>query len=237
MTLPPPQKPAGSQLSYLPFILTFLFMLSMGVLFLPMNGDSTVLQVLTSPLKLNSMQTWWYICRASGLTAFLLLWLSNVWGFIVGTRMFTSAISTYASVAFHEQLSLLGIVFTAVHAGMLLLDQTVPFSIRELLVPFASYYKPVWVGLGIISVYISLLVTITFYIRRWISWQGFRMIHIFSLLTYFLVLIHGFFTGTDSGLVGVMLMYAATFLVMIFFMVYWGYLVLNGDPGTMDKLE
>ena len=235
MTLPGTPNPPGSKLTYLPFILTFLFMLSMGVLFLPMDGDTTILQVLTSPLKLNSAQTWWYICRASGLTAFLLLWLSNVWGFIVGTRMFTSLISSYASVAFHELLSILALLFVAVHAGMLLLDHTVPFTLREIFVPFVSFYKPAWVGLGIIGLYISLLVTITFYIRRWISWGVFRVIHVFSLLTYFLVLIHGFFAGTDSGLVSVLWMYAVTFLVMMFFLVYWGYLVLNGEPGTADE--
>jgi len=77
------------------------------------------------------------------------------------------------------------------------------------------------VGLGIISFYILLLVTFTFYVRQKIGSKVFRSIHVLSILSYLGTTLHGLFAGTDSALPVTMLIYAWTFLIVVFLTVYW----------------
>jgi predicted ferric reductase len=122
---------------------------------------------------------------------------------------------------FHEHLSLLGLGFVFVHIAVLLFDKYLPFSIIQLLIPFTDTYRPLWVGLGIISFYLLLLVTFTFYLRQKIGSKAFRSIHLLSLISYLGTTLHGLFAGTDSALPITMLIYAGTFLVIVFLTVYW----------------
>ena len=48
-------------------------------------------------------------------------------------------------------------------------DNFLPFNIFQILIPFIDTYRPFWVGLGIISFYILLMVTVTFYLRAQIG--------------------------------------------------------------------
>lgn len=51
--------------------------------------------------------------------------------------------------------------------------------------------------------------------------KAFRTIHVFSLVAYLATTIHGLLSGTDSSLPAVEIMYAGTFLSVIFLMAYW----------------
>jgi sulfoxide reductase heme-binding subunit YedZ len=103
-------------------------------------------------------------------------------------------------------------------------DQYLPYSVAQILVPFISPYRPVWVGIGVIGLYITLLVTVTFYLRGRIGMKAFRYIHMTSLLGYLGVLVHSIMSGTDSSLTSVLLLYVSTFLVTVFLMTYWIFL-------------
>jgi sulfoxide reductase heme-binding subunit YedZ len=122
---------------------------------------------------------------------------------------------------FHEHLSLLSLGFLVVHLVSLTLDRVQPMSLVEVLIPFVSTYRPFWTGIGIIAFYLSILVTVTFYISSLISMKTFRMIHYASILAYLGGLFHGLYAGTDSVLNWTQLMYWGTFLSTIFFGVYW----------------
>jgi predicted ferric reductase len=178
-------------------------------------------QKVQSLFGTNSVQLWWYITRASGLTGYFLLWLSMVWGFAVSTRIAQPVLENALTYDFHEYLSLLGIGFIIVHVAVLLFDKFLPFSLVQILVPFVNTYRPFWVGLGIVSFYILLLVTFTFYLRQQIGRQAFRSIHMLSLLSYLGTTLHGLFAGTDSALPIAMVLYAGTFLIVVFLTIYW----------------
>lgn len=178
-------------------------------------------QSLESLLSLNTVQTWWYVTRAAGLTAYLLLWLSMIWGMAISTRIFHPAVDGTYSYDFHEYLSLLGLGFVLLHVVVLLFDPFLPFSVWQLLVPFIDTYRPVWVGLGIIGFYLLLLVTITFYVRAHIGARAFRSIHYLSLIGYLGATLHGLFAGTDSALPLAKMLYVGTFLGVVFLTTYW----------------
>jgi sulfoxide reductase heme-binding subunit YedZ len=176
--------------------------------------------VLDKALATSSVQVMWYITRAAGLTAYLLVWLSTVWGLAVSSKVFDPVLHRAFTYDFHQFVSLLAIAFVIVHIIVLLADQYLPFSVAQILIPFTATYRPVWVGIGIIGMYLTLLVSITFYIRRWIGQKTFRLIHLASYLAFAGTALHGLFSGTDSPLWTVRAMYIGTTLVVVFLTVY-----------------
>jgi len=184
-------------------------------------GGSAIAQKLSSLLSLDSVQIWWYVTRAAGLTGYFLIWLSMVWGFAIPSKIFQPVLEGIFTYDFHEHLSLLGLGFVLLHVFVLLFDKFLPYNILQILIPFTGTYRPLWVGIGIISFYLLLLVTFTFYLRQQIGAQAFRSIHLLSLVGYIGATMHGLFAGTDSALPIAKVLYAGTFLVVVFFAAYW----------------
>jgi predicted ferric reductase len=168
----------------------------------------------------SSVQALWYVTRAAGLISFLLLWLSTVWGLAVSNKILDPVLHRAFTYDFHQFLSLLAIGFMILHVVVLLADQYLPFSVAQVLMPFAAPYRPLWVGIGTIGLYLTLLVSITFYIRRRIGQKAFRAIHMASYLAFIAAALHGLFAGTDSPLVTVQVMYIVTTLSVVFLTVY-----------------
>jgi predicted ferric reductase len=170
---------------------------------------------------LDSVQIWWYVTRASGIIAYLLLWFSTILGLAVTSKYLDGMLDRLFTYDFHEFISLLSVGFTLVHVLVLMLDLYMPYSLAQILVPFISPYRPFWVGVGVISFYIILLVTITFYLRNRIGRGAFRAIHVLSLLGYIGVTLHGYFSGTDTALPSMRILYDVTGLAVLFLTVYW----------------
>lgn len=198
----------------------FIGMLAV-IWFTQTSAGISVVQSLQSLFATDSVQAWWYITRASGLTSYFILWLSMVWGMAISTKFFHPAVEGAQSYDFHEFLSLLGLGFVFLHITVLMFDQFLPFSIWQILIPFTDSYRPFWVGLGIIGAYIFLLVTVTFYMRKMIGSKAFRSIHMLSIVGYLGATLHGLFAGTDSALPVTRIIYVGTFLVVLFFTGYW----------------
>jgi predicted ferric reductase len=169
----------------------------------------------------SSVQALWYVTRAAGLIAYLLLWLATAWGIAVSSKILDPVLQGAFTYDFHEFLSLLAIGFVVLHVVVLLADRYLPFSIAAILVPFVAPYRPLWVGIGVMGLYLTLLVTITFYMRKRIGMKAFRMIHLASFIAYVLAAIHGLMAGTDSPLLATQLMYASTTLSIVFLTTYW----------------
>jgi predicted ferric reductase len=181
----------------------------------------SLLRAANGALSLQSTQVTWFITRSAGWMAYLLLWLSTAWGLAVSSKIFDELLQRNFTYDFHEFLSLLALGFTAVHIIVLAFDQYLPFSAAQILLPFISAYRPFWVGIGVLALYLSLIVTITFYLRKQIGVKSFRLIHYLSLAAYFGAALHGLFAGTDSPLPAAQILYAGTFLFIIFLAVYW----------------
>lgn len=180
-----------------------------------------VMQSAQSLLRLDTQEGLWYATRAAGLAAYLLLWLSTVWGIAVSSKISDALLHRAFTFDAHEFLSLLEIGFLAVHIGVLLIDSYMPYSIVEILVPFLAPYRAVWVGLGIIGMYLTLLVTVTFYLRSRIGNKTFQTLHVLSFLGYGLATVHSVFAGTDTSLFSAKLIYLGTALVVALMTLHW----------------
>lgn len=185
-----------------------------------------LIDFLSKLFAINSLQFWWYLTRAAGLMGYFLLWLSTAWGLVVSSKILDTFMERAFTYDFHEYLSLLGLGFIAVHVSVLMADQYLPYSIWQVLVPFLSPYRPLWVGIGVITFYLSLLVTVTFYLKKHIGMSAFRKIHYLSLVAYVGATVHGLYGGTDSVLPLANFLYKSTFLATLFLVVYWIALLL-----------
>lgn len=164
--------------------------------------------VLGSSLLGSDQQVFWYLSRASAIVAFVLLWFSMASGLIISNKIARVWPGAFTAFDLHQFTSLLGLGFGVFHALILLGNHFVEYSLVQILVPFAGTgYRPVWVGLGQIGIYLSILVTFTFYIRKQIGNRLWHVIHYLSYGVFALVLLHGLLSGTDSGNVWVIWMY------------------------------
>jgi predicted ferric reductase len=201
--------------------LLVLVLILFGALFSLTPSGQAVGKWFNWLFALDSVQLWWYVTRASGIIAYLLLWLSMVLGLGVTSKFFDHLLDRVFTYDFHQFISLLSIAFIVLHVVVLLLDRYLPYSVWQILVPFISPYRPFWVGVGVIAFYFTLLVTVTFYLRKQIGMGAFRLIHFLSLVGYLGATLHGLYAGTDSPLPSVQLLYKGTGLVVIFLTVFW----------------
>lgn len=183
-------------------------------------------------LGLDSIQLWWYVTRSAGIIAYLLLWFSMAWGLAVPSKLLDPLLDRGFTFDFHQFISLLSIGFMLLHIIVLTVDRYLPYSTWQILIPFLSQYRPVWVGIGVISFYIILLVTVTFYLRGRIGMRAFRSIHVLSLLGYLGATLHGLYAGSDSPLPVMQLLYKGTGLVIVFLTVYWLILKMQQKQGA-----
>ncbi len=181
----------------------------------------SLIKFISDLFAINSLQFWWYLTRAAGLMGYFLIWLSTAWGLVVSSKILDRIMDRGFTYDFHEYLSWLGLAFIGTHVIVLMADNYLPYTVWQVLIPFLSPYRPLWVGIGVIAFYLSLLVTVTFYLKKRIGAELFRKIHYLSLVAYAGATLHGFYAGTDSVLPIANLLYKGTFLVTLFLIIYW----------------
>ena len=234
-----PDKPVAPTLYTLAGLFLGLAILSTGVVL--WLGSDTIFTLVQHGLNawfaLDTVQAMWYLTRAAGLTGYLLLWLSMVWGLAVSSKIFHPTLHGAFSYDMHQFISLFSLAFILVHMLVLMADRYLPFSWLHVLVPFTAPYRPLWVGIGVLGWYLTLLVTVTFYLRRWIGQRAFRVIHYLSFFSYLGVTLHGWFAGTDTTLWSVRWMYAGTALAIVFLTVYWLLTLRRSSPAAVTLLS
>ena len=142
--------------------------------------------------------TFWFLSRASGLTAYALLTASVLAGLVLKSRPF-SGLKPAAVTDTHRFLAMLGLGAVALHGGALLLDRTVHVTPVAVLVPGASPYRPLPVGIGVFAAELMLLVYASFSLRRVIGTRNWRRLHWATYAIFAGATVHGLAAGTDSS--------------------------------------
>lgn len=179
-------------------------------------GLTTLLASLADPAQ----HGYWYLSRGSGIVAYLIIWLSTVLGLLVTSKLARLWPGGPTAVDLHEFTGLLGMAFAAFHVLILLGDQYIGYTLGQLLIPFASTeYRPLWIGLGQLGLYLGIPVTFAFYVRQHIG-QLWRTLHYGSFAMFALLALHGLLSGTDSTLPAMQAMYALTSASVVGLTVY-----------------
>jgi len=90
----------------------------------------------------------------------------------------------------------------ALHVGALLLDPTLHFGIASVLAPFASAWRPAAVAAGVVAGWLTLVLALSFRMRKRIGQKGWRRLHYASFAAFALALGHALAAGTDLKGIG-----------------------------------
>jgi len=141
----------------------------------------------------------WYAARAAGVVAYVLLTAVVLVGLTLAGKLTMKTWPKFAVTDLHRFGSLLVGVFIGIHVLTIALDTYTPFSVTQLVVPFASSYRPVWVALGIVSTELLIAVAVTNALRGRIPYRWWRRAHFATFLVWAGATVHGIGAGTDSG--------------------------------------
>lgn len=145
------------------------------------------------------MNLTWYIIRGSGFVAFGLLTASLLWGLMVSSKVFGRAVKAKGLQWLHESLGLAALLATVAHMVALMMDEFIEFTWVEILIPGASSWEPLAVALGVVAFWSMALVSLTFYVKKWIGQGMWRSIHYLSFGVFVAAVGHGILAGTDTS--------------------------------------
>ena len=157
------------------------------------------LSALIQFLPQTSDKSYWFISRSSGVLAYILLTLGVMWGLIQSGAILRPTIPPLLALGLHSFLNWGALAMSALHGLILLGDNFIKLSLKDVAIPFASSYEPMLVGLGVLSFYLMFLLSSSFYARKWLGQKTFRLLHYASYPTFLLVTWHSIGLGTDNS--------------------------------------
>ncbi len=141
----------------------------------------------------------WDVARAGGFTSYVLLTLAVVVGLALSTQLQSpSRWPRLLNSELHNFLTLLSTIFLVVHVLAVWIDPFTHFGWNEVFIPLASYYRPVWMALGIVSLYLGVAIGISTWLRPRIGYTWWRRLHVLTLGIFAFATIHGIGTGSDT---------------------------------------
>jgi methionine sulfoxide reductase heme-binding subunit len=145
-----------------------------------------------------STQALWYLTRATGLVSLVLLTLVMVLGIAQIERWTPRRWPRFVTAALHRNASLLAVVFLVVHIVTAVADPFAPISLVSAVVPFASPYRTLWLGLGAVAFDLILALVVTSLMRERIGYRTWRVVHWAAYLCWPVAFVHGLGTGSDG---------------------------------------
>jgi hypothetical protein len=144
-------------------------------------------------------KVWWYLARASGLAAWALLVVAVLWGLLLSTRLLQNRRRPAWLLDLHRWLGGLAVSFTGIHVIGLVADSYEHFGWKEILVPYASEWRPAAVAWGVVGLYLLLAVQITSLLMRRLPRQLWKRVHYLSFFLLFIATMHSALAGTDTS--------------------------------------
>jgi sulfoxide reductase heme-binding subunit YedZ len=160
----------------------------------------------------------WYAARASGVAAYVALGIVVSLGLALGGKAQNRRWPRFSVEDVHRFGGLLVGSLIGVHVVAIAADSFLPFSLTQLLVPFTSTYRPLWIGLGIAAAELLAALAITNHYRRRLPYSFWRKAHYLNFAVWGLASLHGLMAGTDRGAVWLAILYGvsvATVLMLL----------------------
>jgi methionine sulfoxide reductase heme-binding subunit len=146
---------------------------------------------------INSSTVFWYASRATGVVALLLLTAVMLLGLLVTRQGRLPGLPRFAVGGLHRNLSLLAVAFVAVHVLTAVVDGYVDIPLTAAVVPLASSYERLWLGLGAVSFDLMLAVVVTSLLRRHLSRKAWRAVHLTAYASWPVAWVHSVFSSGD----------------------------------------
>jgi methionine sulfoxide reductase heme-binding subunit len=145
-----------------------------------------------------SDQLLWYTTRAAGAVSMILLTGVVVLGVMSALRATPRGLPRFFTPGLHRNLALVTLVFLALHIVTAVVDPFTNLGWTAALIPFSSYYRTFWLGLGTIAFELLLAITLTSLVRGVLGHGVWRAIHWMTYAAWPVAIVHGLGTGTDA---------------------------------------
>ena len=139
----------------------------------------------------------WYASRATGVVSLLLLTGVTLLGVLVNRQGRLPGLPRFAVTGLHRNLSLLAVAFVALHVLTAVLDPYVTIGLVAIVIPFTSPYKPLWLGVGTISLDLVVALIVTSLARARINRRLWRALHWLAYLAWGGAVLHSLTASTD----------------------------------------
>jgi methionine sulfoxide reductase heme-binding subunit len=140
----------------------------------------------------------WYASRATGVVALVLLTAVLVLGILVNRQGRLPGLPRFAVTSLHRNVSLLAVAFITVHVLTAVLDSYVSIPLLSAVIPFASGYERLWLGLGAIAFDLMLALIISSLVRGHLNRNLWRAIHLLAYLCWPVAFAHSL--GPDQDM-------------------------------------
>src|SRR5256884_1577313 len=140
----------------------------------------------------------WYTTRGAGAVTLILLSAVVVLGILSTLRVQSRSWPRFLTTGLHRNLALMTLVFLALHIFTAVVDPFTNLGWSAALIPFTSYYRTFWLGLGVISFELLLAIVVTSLIRGFLGHRAWRAIHWLTYAAWPVGVLHGIGTGTDT---------------------------------------
>ena len=155
----------------------------------------------------------WDLTRSAGFVAFLCATGAVIFGARRPSHLPLRGLPARI-YALHRALGIAALLALAVHLTALRFDTFIGFSWSDLLVaPWAGPYQPLPVTVGWAAMTLLILTAASGALRRLLP--GWRMVHLLAYATFALSLLHGLFSGSDSGSTLILAMYGICFVAVM----------------------
>ena len=126
----------------------------------------------------------WYASRATGVVTLVLLSAVVVLGVLVNRQGRLPGLPRFAVTGLHRSISLIAVVFLAVHVLTAVADKFVTIQLIAAIIPFTSSYLPLQIGLGAVALDLIIAVIITSLLRARIGRRVWRGVHWLAYAAY-----------------------------------------------------
>lgn len=176
----------------------------------------------------------WYTTRGAGAVSEILLTCVVVLGILSALRVQGGGWPRFLTAGLHRNLALMTLVFLTLHIITAMVD---PFTSLGLaaLIPFASYYRTFWLGLGAVAFELLFAIIVTSLVRGWIGMRAWRVVHWLSYAAWPIGITHGLGTGTDSWSAW-MLAITGACIAAVVLSVAWRLSASSRDPLALARV-
>jgi predicted ferric reductase len=136
------------------------------------------------------------------VVAYIALIGSTVWGLFMSSQFVKDWSPGPVSMTIHATLSWLALLIGLIHGLLLMLDDYFTYTLSDVLVPFTGPYRPEVVGLGTLSFWLMVIISLSFPIKKWLGHRNWQRLHYVSYAVFAMVTVHGLMAGTDGELLG-----------------------------------
>jgi sulfoxide reductase heme-binding subunit YedZ len=141
----------------------------------------------------------WYLARGTGVVSLVLLTVVVALGIAGRSGRPAFGLPRFAVTAVHRNASLLAVALLVVHVTTLMFDPYAQLKLVDVVLPFTSTYRPLWVGLGTLGLDLIVALVVTTLLRHRLGLRAWRAVHWLAYAAWPVAFLHGLGAGTDAG--------------------------------------